>query len=347
MRAIDDRFLFFSKVQSILSSFSSFDNFMDFCSSLSGLIDKFPISPIDRYIDEEGCQVDSDALRLFPSCVQFSCLPVVTGADGNCLPRALSLLLFGKEDFHVEMRCRLSIALSCHQSLFLSSTVWSVENDPSDVIEFICQVSQFSSLPKEGILQKETMLSIQDGSFMGLWQLFAAAFILRLPLQSLFPDKGWDLYRQFCTRLISPPNVVGLSTFRILWSSVRFDMSDEHWVPNHFVPLMAISRPKLVQVTLPVIHSVPSEVESIVPVVNSFYKVCWNKSVYVAQVLDLSQDGQALVRFMVERDNLYCFPSEDDTSWEFFSIFLQEVILTLNESCSTQRKQWFSCSSVI
>ena len=137
-------------------------------------------------------------------------------------------------------------------------------------------------------------------------------------------------------------------------------MQDEHWVANHFVPVISVTRPKVVKVVSKqvqmseplqqsTVETTPTLSNYINPTVNSFYKIQWSGKIFVAQVLELSadSDGYAGIRFMEEKDNLYCWPEKDDLSWEHASDFLQEVVLHLDEGSSYQRKQWFSYSAII
>ena len=45
-------------------------------------------------------------------------MPVVVGADGNCLYRAFSLLFQGNESGHVELRLRTAVELLLHKSYY-------------------------------------------------------------------------------------------------------------------------------------------------------------------------------------------------------------------------------------
>ena len=51
--------------------------------------------------------VEETARFFFPSDGPQGYFPIVTGSDGNCLPRALCHLLFGNENHHFEVRCRI------------------------------------------------------------------------------------------------------------------------------------------------------------------------------------------------------------------------------------------------
>ena len=44
---------------------------------------------------------------------------VITEADGNCLPRSISLLVFGDQEHHDEIRCRIVHEMVLNESLYL------------------------------------------------------------------------------------------------------------------------------------------------------------------------------------------------------------------------------------
>ena len=46
-------------------------------------------------------------------------IPVRIYGDGNCLPRAASLLAFGTEEMHVEMQVRIAVGLLLHEDFYL------------------------------------------------------------------------------------------------------------------------------------------------------------------------------------------------------------------------------------
>ncbi|GFO00319.1 hypothetical protein PoB_002682400 [Plakobranchus ocellatus] len=86
------------------------------------------------------------------------------------------------------------------------------------------------------------------GSYMGLWQLMAAANALNVKIISIYPPKG-----QSCGRILDR-TVVPLSVSQeqkqtyqrsivILWTSTRNDMVDEFWMANHVEPMLPLSEP--------------------------------------------------------------------------------------------------------
>ena len=247
--SIPDRLSFFLKVQEELLKSKSFEELKQLSLSLLPLFSKFDISFAERFFVEEVCQVDSSAIKVFGSLLESNSLPLSTIGDGNCFPRALSFLVFGSEAFHVEIRCRICVALATDPDLYLDRSVWSLESDSMDIMDFLFQHSEFNQTSVLDVFCQEVMACRTDRHHMGLWQFFAASVVLSCPIQSLYPNKGWFQCRQICNRLISPPHSnPGDLVLSLLWTSTRDDMEDEHWVPNHFVPVIKLRRPFLVEV---------------------------------------------------------------------------------------------------
>ncbi|KAH3818564.1 hypothetical protein DPMN_120285 [Dreissena polymorpha] len=84
------------------------------------------------------------------------------------------------------------------------------------------------------------MLIREDKSFMGIWQLHALSTVLDTPIYSVYPKLGNESVRKDLNRLLLPATESDKDPIFILWSSNRDDMTSEHWVPNHFVPLIPI-----------------------------------------------------------------------------------------------------------
>ena len=57
--------------------------------------------PIIRF--PTHCNIDKLALHSLPEDFPKDYVPIYTTGDGNCLPRALSLALFGVEHYHKEL----------------------------------------------------------------------------------------------------------------------------------------------------------------------------------------------------------------------------------------------------
>ena len=128
-------------------------------------------------------------------------MPVITGADGNCLPRSLSKIVYGTEDNHEEMRTRIVVEGVKNETTYLSHNYLahgevtdrhrrSFRKKPTPLPVVYAQYSDEyipgSRLMTEQdiyeIYQRELVTIIQPGKYMGTWQLFQACNILKCPL---------------------------------------------------------------------------------------------------------------------------------------------------------------------
>ena len=95
----------------------------------------------------------------------------------------------------------------------------------------------------KNIYQMEAIKIKKDKSYMGIWQIYALSSVLCCPIYSVYPKLGNPNVRLDLNRLIMPRNKEhhNKQPVYILWTSTRNkDMTNEHWVPNHFVPVLPI-----------------------------------------------------------------------------------------------------------
>ena len=95
---------------------------------LTHIADQFALPTNTCHIGEQPVVVDDVARCLMPEDAPERYFPVCVKADGNCFPRALSLLLFGTEDHHLELRCRIVMELALNEDLYLNANIWGMED---------------------------------------------------------------------------------------------------------------------------------------------------------------------------------------------------------------------------
>jgi hypothetical protein len=61
-----------------------------------------------------------------------------------------------------------------------------------------------------------------------------------MPVLSIYPEHGNPEVRAHLNRMVYPRD--GRSDFKaqILWTTTRIYMNNNHWIPNHFVPVLLI-----------------------------------------------------------------------------------------------------------
>ena len=205
----------------------------------------------DLSIVETGHGIDKSALHLRDSMdiPGISKFPTLIKGDGNCLPRCGSMIAYGTEEYHGDMRARIAIELITFRDVYLDSEYlsrgWPKSRTPLPSATSLAMYSDFY-MPVERALTAEDVGDIYDReinellhykSFMGMWQLFALSSVLGCPLVSVYPPRGDRAAVKDMNRLILPRIRRDQEPRFIMWSSCRSDMTDEYWCPNHFVLL--------------------------------------------------------------------------------------------------------------
>ena len=72
------------------------------------------VLPSSLYSKYDKLHLDQTAKQLMPPDSNPKLVPVIVIGDGNCLFWSISLLSFGDEDHHCEVRVRSSVELACN-----------------------------------------------------------------------------------------------------------------------------------------------------------------------------------------------------------------------------------------
>ena len=173
---------------------------MVICQSLMDSLTPITVRK-DLNLTEVG-NVDTKSMALLSDCD----LPgspkyaVSIVGDGNCLPRCGSLLAYGSEIFHKDIRLRVAIELIVHKELYLSEghlrQGWDDRLRPLPTPRIYAMFSDYykggplSNADIEAIYDREVSSSLCLNTFMGIWQLFAISSVLKVPIYSVYPNKG-------------------------------------------------------------------------------------------------------------------------------------------------------------
>ena len=80
-------------------------------------------------------------------------------------------------------------------------------------------------------------------SYAGIWQLLALAEVLSVPISSIYPGVG-D-HTPYFNRILIPRSrkTKSANPIQILWTStLHCNCRDEYWQPNHFVPVIKVTK---------------------------------------------------------------------------------------------------------
>ena len=90
------------------------------------------------------------------------------------------------------------------------------------------------------IYKKEVMDIRKDGAFMGIWQIFQAANVVKRPIRSVFPNIGNENVVKDLNRTVyCIDNANNMKpAINIMWTPMQVKNSR----PCHFVPLLQVVR---------------------------------------------------------------------------------------------------------
>ena len=215
-----------------------------------------PVTSIkERFTDADT--VDETARFFYPPDGPQGYFPIVTGSDGNCLPRALSHLLFGNEDHHYEVRCRIIEAGVLHEDDFIVHQMITrgvtngSKNRPRQYATYsprlLLKHRRLNSDKFRDVYQAEIMGITKNEEYMGIWQLHQAAEAFCRPRGSVFPYPANLKLREDLNRIVLPlsPIFNSKAPVHVQWTPLRktHHASDV----KHFVCLM---KPPAVSIVL-------------------------------------------------------------------------------------------------
>ena len=189
--------------------------------------------------------VDGEALKLPYSCPGSMVLyPALTLADGDCLAHCVTTFTNATTE---EVRVRMTIESITQEDYYLDHEFLNQGHDA--VHDLPATYEQYSDhyTPGEHLdhvmirrcFEKEVLSCLSSGTFMGIWQLHAIASIMEREVYSVYPNDRGLTVRGDLNRRIQPRLLNCTEPAHILWTSTRNDeMTVEHWIPNHFVPLL-------------------------------------------------------------------------------------------------------------
>ena len=173
-------------------------------------------------------------------------LPVTTVADRNCFPHAVSKLMFGTEENHLEVRMQLVFEAVKNENQYLCED-YLLEG----AYERTCGtpltqmyamysghytgISGFSCIEKaiQDAFRTNVMDICKIGTYIGMFQMFALSNVMQQPIHSVFPQRGKPQFRDDFHREILPLN----KSFRerisaiIMWTPMNVGGHVVHFVP--------------------------------------------------------------------------------------------------------------------
>ena len=206
---------------------------------------------------------DQISEKLFPSDGPKGLEPKQTFADGNCLYRAMSKIICGNENRHVELRVRTFIELCLNRDKYLNNSYLKELTGLDDYMENLLGSSfDLSSKTKrkpKSERQREgfeagIVDNIKPGTYSTMWHIFALSNILGFSIQTVYPDVRSSLVnRNYVNVCITPSHMQHPSVAYLMWTHTR-NVDLHGWTPNHFVPLLPVPSVGAAQPSAPTLN---------------------------------------------------------------------------------------------
>lgn len=177
-----DKDRLFYRIRKEMDATSSFKEIHNLARKYDEILNQFPLSLCNNL---ENHSMDPDSSFLFPDDFPFL-TPLKIYGDGNCLPRCASLIAYGVQDMHDEMRIRITFELALHEELYLENKCLQKGHPLPDNLPNIYAMysdhyhgQKITSATVRSIFQMETQDVSKPGSYMGVWQVHSLANILK------------------------------------------------------------------------------------------------------------------------------------------------------------------------
>ena len=234
-----------------LGNCQSFGKLVDECESQMLWVRE--VYGSQRSVLETRIRIDDMAKQFVPGDIPFHShghlFPVTVSCDGDCLPACGAVFARGKDMCPEEIRVRIIQELAINADYYLDNKnlLKGSKAHVSDCVEvFSSYLDQYvpglhilqNSLVRRELFEKEVMSLVNPGSYMGIWQLFGLASVLKMKVISVFPKMPCSMTRDHLHRAIEPRLRSSDEVAHIMWSSTRLTKRSIFWRPNHFVPLL-------------------------------------------------------------------------------------------------------------
>ena len=200
-------------------------------------------------------EIDEVAKEVLPADAPHTLVPITVSRDGNCFTRAISMAVYGTEEYHGIIRTKIVIEGVLKKHRYLNEDYLRMGSNPQqDDKTLSCVFAEFSGNYKaeemnqqgqphievtsmiETVYNRDILQIRKLGTEMGMWQIFQASNILGRPIVSVFPIRGKPRYRNYFNRTVFPWNKEHRCNqpLTIMWTP-----STAGGPINHFVPLLS------------------------------------------------------------------------------------------------------------
>ena len=218
---------------------SGFKDVHSMCTSIQS---KLPSLELAEYIDFSSNEIDDISQKLIPTNQASDYVALRTTGDGNCLFRAASMLAFGDENRHEEMRVRTVVELACNSSFYLDDPDISSRIQAQEQLIYARHGKKRNSgevnmKDVASIFQAEVVGTCNLSTEASYWHLQALGAVFHRRVRSVYPQCGSEVIRKYFDAVICPREFdPEKEPLVIMWTNTKGCNTTE-FQPNHFVPL--------------------------------------------------------------------------------------------------------------
>lgn len=219
--------------------------------------DKLPALP-EQYVGDRPLkddQIDHLTMQYIPPDMPQDLLlhhAITIEPDGNCFCRSISRLVYGSQNRHLEIRCRIVLdsALNIRNYTnghYLMRKAQHIHSNCFNIASYYCDYSGVGNIGNRNdtlsgicsVFREDVMRIIKLKEHCGPWQFHSTANMLKAQLSMVFPSKNIrhnvrvDFNRVF---LPSSPDSMRMGKLCLMWTSTFPDASGSEY--NHIVPLI-------------------------------------------------------------------------------------------------------------
>lgn len=197
---------------------------------------------------------DGTSQKLLPPDKGSRYSALKTTADGNCFFRAASILTFGNENKHDEMRVRVVIELALNSDYYLKdkdiekmliAEAQELEADEAPHLHSSRgrPTSPLGAEALRDIFETEVLHTTRDKIWACHWHLQALAAVLHRQVLSVYPECGGKEIKKYLNTVILPrccdEKIKMEEPVALMWTQAK---RSGLFKPDHFVPLIPVNK---------------------------------------------------------------------------------------------------------
>ena len=234
-----------------LAAGKGFQDLKEECASLK--LPALQMAEEEEFLWDE-LQPDGTSQKLLPPNKASRYSALKTTVDGNCFFRTASILAFGNEHKHDEMRVRIVIELACNSDFYLKDKdiekmliAEAQEREADEAPDLHSSRSRPTSpLCAEAlrdIFETEVRHTTRDKIWACHWHLQALAAVLNRQVLSVYPECGGKEIKKYLNIVILPrccdEKIKMKEPVALMWTQAN---RSGPFKPDHFVPLIPVDK---------------------------------------------------------------------------------------------------------